>query len=547
MASISVLNPKAEFAKAQHAFNINLAAARGLFDVLKTNLGPKGTMKMLVSGAGDIKITKDGNVLLHEMQIQHPTASLIARVATAQDDMTGDGTTSNVLLIAELLKQADLHTSEGLHPRLITEGFELARNKCLEILSDCRIEIDKDMPDRSILLSVVGTSLRTKLHADLANLLTTHVVDAVLAVRTPDEPLDLHRVELMQMQHKTDMDTTLIKGIVLDHGGRHPDMPKRVTNAYILTCNVSFEYEKTEVNSSFFYKTAEERSNLIKSEREFIDMRVQKVIDLKNKVCDAAGGDPKPGFVVINQKGIDPFALDAFAREGILALRRAKRRNMERVALACGGYALNSVDDMTPDCLGHAGLVYEYILGEEKFTFIEECKTPHSVTLLMKGPNKHTLTQLKDAINDGLRAAKNTLEDGCVVPGAGAFEIVAHRELSKFAEEVKGRARLGVQAFANALLVIPKVLAKNAGHDAQDVMVKLLVESTRVEKRTGKNRPTEIVGVDLATGDALVPAQVGIYDNFIVKKQIISSCAVIASNILLVDEIMRAGLSSLKG
>ncbi|THD20476.1 Chaperonin containing T-complex polypeptide subunit zeta [Fasciola hepatica] len=549
MASISVLNPKAEFAKAQHAFNINLAAARGLFDVLKTNLGPKGTMKMyaiilqlviFAPQAGfwcrryqDYKGWKcstprngeNGITLSQFQQIQHPTASLIARVATAQDDMTGDGTTSNVLLIAELLKQADLHTSEGLHPRLITEGFELARNKCLEILSDCRIEIDQDMPDRSILLSVVGTSLRTKLHADLANLLTTHVVDAVLAVRTADEPLDLHRVELMQMQHKTDMDTTLIKGIVLDHGGRHPDMPKRVTNAYILTCNVSFEYEKTEVNSSFFYKTAEERSNLIKSEREFIDMRVQKVIDLKNKVCDAAGGDPKPGFVVINQKGIDPFALDAFAREGILALRRAKRRNMERVALACGGYALNSVDDMTPDCLGHAGLVYEYILG----------------------PNKHTLTQLKDAINDGLRAAKNTLEDGCVVPGAGAFEIVAHRELSKFAEEVKGRARLGVQAFANALLVIPKVLAKNAGHDAQDVMVKLLVESTRVEKRTGKNRPTEIVGVDLATGDALVPAQVGIYDNFIVKKQIISSCAVIASNILLVDEIMRAGLSSLKG
>ncbi|VDP27325.1 unnamed protein product [Echinostoma caproni] len=384
MASISVLNPKAEFAKSQHAFNINLAAARGLFQVLKTNLGPKGTMKMLVSGAGDIKITKDGNVLLHEMQIQHPTASLIARVATAQDDMTGDGTTSNVLLIAELLKQADSHTSEGLHPRLITEGFEIARNKCLEILSNCRIDIESEMPDKSILLSVVGTSLRTKLHADLANLLT--------GVRELTWIPPLSRVSFLTM------------------GGDILICPSERTSVCV------FSLFFREVNSSFFYKTAEERSSLVKSEREFIDMRVQKVIDLKNKVCDAAGGDPKPGFVVINQKGIDPFALDAFAREGILALRRAKRRNMERVALACGGYALNSVEDMTPDCLGHAGLVYEYILGEEKFTFVEECKNPRSVTLLMKGPNKHTLTQIKDAINDGLRAAKNTLEDGNISP-----------------------------------------------------------------------------------------------------------------------------------
>ncbi|CAH8464398.1 unnamed protein product [Schistosoma margrebowiei] len=547
MASISLLNPKAEFAKAQHAFSINLAAARGLYDVLKTNLGPKGTMKMLVSGAGDIKITKDGNVLLHEMQIQHPTASLIARVATAQDDMTGDGTTSNVLLIAELLKQADVHTSEGLHPRLITEGFDIAANKCLDILSKCRIDCPSEMPDRSTLISVAATSLNTKVHSDLANLLTEHVVDAVLSIRRPNEPLDLHRVELMQMQHRTDMDTTLVKGLVLDHGGRHPDMPKRVTNAFILTCNVSFEYEKTEVNSGFFYKTAEERAALVKSEREFIDSRVQKVIALKRKVCGEDSGGDKPGFVIINQKGIDPFSLDAFAREGILALRRAKKRNMERVTLACGGYALNSVDEMTPDCLGHAGLVYEFVLGEEKYTFIEECKSPQSVTLLMRGPNKHTLNQIKDAVNDGLRAIKNTLEDECVIPGAGAFELVAYRELCKFAQSVKGRARLGVQAFADALLVIPKVLARNAGHDAQETMVKLLEEATKVDNRCNNIIPTQLVGIDLTTGEAMIPAQVGVYDNFIVKKQIINSCSVIASNILLVDEIMRAGMSSLKG
>ncbi|VDN12084.1 unnamed protein product [Dibothriocephalus latus] len=547
MASISLLNPKAEFAKAQNAFRINATAARGLFEVLKTNLGPKGTMKMLVSGAGDIKITKDGNVLLHEMQIQHPTASLIARVATAQDDITGDGTTSVVVLISELLRQAELLITEGLHPRLVTEGFDLAREKCLEVLDQCKVYISAEMSERDILLAVASTSLRTKVHPDLAALLTESTVDAVLAIRQPDEPLDLHRIEIMEMQHKTDMDTNLVRGLVLDHGGRHPDMPKRVTNAYILICNVSLEYEKTEINSGFFYKTAEERESLVKSEREFIDKRVQCIIDLKRKVCDEAvgQGDTKPGFVLINQKGIDPISLDALAREGILGLRRAKRRNMERLALACGGYAVNSVNDLTPDCLGYAGLVYEYILGEEKFTFVEDCKDAQSVTLLIKGPNKHTISQIKDALKDGLRAIKNTIEDGCVVPGAGAFEIVAHRALKKYEETVKGRARLGVRAFADALLIIPKVLANNSGHDRQETIVRLIEEAALVEAR--KAPPKEMVGLDLATGEVIQPAQLGIFDNYNVKKQIVGSAAVIATNLLLVDEIMRAGLSSLKG
>ncbi|VDM31000.1 unnamed protein product [Hydatigera taeniaeformis] len=547
MASISLLNPKAEFAKAQNAFRINTTAARGLYEVLKTNLGPKGTMKMLVSGAGDIKITKDGNVLLHEMQIQHPTASLIARVATSQDDSTGDGTTSVVILIAELLKQAELLISEGLHPRLVTEGFDLAREKCIEFLDECRVDVASDMPEKATLLAIAGTSLRTKLHPDLADHLVEPVVDAVLAIKQPDEELDLHRIEIMEMRHKTDMDTTLIRGLVMDHGGRHPDMPKRVTNAYILTCNVSLEYEKTEINSGFFYKTAEEREKLVKSEREFIDKRVQAIIELKRKMCDidAGKGDSKPGFVVMNQKGIDPISLDALAREGILALRRAKRRNMERLALACGGYAVNSLNDLVPDCLGYAGLVYEYVLGEEKYTFVEECKNPQSVTLLVKGPNKYTITQIRDALKDGLRSVKNTFNDGCVVPGAGAFEVVAHRGLKKFEDTVKGRARLGVRAFADALLIIPKVLAANSGHDPQETIVKLLEEASQVEKRKGTSK--QLVGLDLATGEVMEPVGAGILDNYNVKKQMVGSAAVIATNLLLVDEIMRAGLSSLKG
>jgi T-complex protein 1 subunit zeta len=200
----------------------------------------------LVSGSGDIQITKDGNVLLHEMQIQHPTASLIARASTAQNDMTGDGTTSTVLLIGELLKQADLYVSEGLHPRIVTEGFELAKVKTLEILEQLKIPME---PIRENLLCVARTALKTKIHPLIAEKLTEICVDAILTIRQEEQPIDLHMVEIMQMKHRTSADSTLIKGLVLDHGSRHPDMPKKLENAYILICNVSLEYEKTEVRN----------------------------------------------------------------------------------------------------------------------------------------------------------------------------------------------------------------------------------------------------------------------------------------------------------
>ncbi|KAF5280186.1 hypothetical protein FQA39_LY18103 [Lamprigera yunnana] len=531
MSAISLLNPKAEVARAAQALAVNISAAKGIQDVMKSNLGPKGTVKMLVSGAGDIKITKDGNVLLHEMQIQHPTASLIARASTAQDDMTGDGTTSTVLVIGELLKQADIYVAEGLHPRVLTEGFDKARLKTLEILDGIKMPIEIT---REHLLDVARTSLRTKVHHDLADVLTDICVDAVLTIKQDDKPVDLHMVELMEMQHKTGTDTQLVKGLVLDHGSRHPDMPKRLTNAYILTCNASMEYEKSEVNSGFFYKTAEEREKLVTAERAFIEERVKKVVALKKKLCD--GTDKS--FVVINQKGIDPMSLDMLAKEGIIALRRAKRRNMERLALACGGIAMNHLDDLNESHLGYAGLVYEHVLGENKFTFVEECRVPQSVTILMKAANKHTLMQIKDAIRDGLRAINNAIEDKAIVPGAGAFEVTAYKELMKYKDTVKGKARLGIAAYAEALLIIPKVLAVNSGFDAQDIIVKLQEES--------RLNP-DPVGLDLTSGEAINPKEWGIFDNYIVKKQIINSCSIIASNLLLVDEIMRAGLSSLKG
>ena len=526
-----MVNPNAEVLKKGVAHMMNINAARGLQDVLKTNLGPKGTLKMLVSGAGDIKLTKDGNTLLHEMQIQHPTAMMIARIATAQDDITGDGTTSAVLIVGELMKQAERHLTDGVHPRLLCEGIDLAKDRVLAYIDSSKKTMDTTQ--RPLLVQIAQASLRTKMHRELADLFTEIVVDAVLCVRIPNEKIDLHMIEVMHMQHKAGTDSRLVKGLVMDHGGRHPGMPKSLKNCHILTMNYDLEYQKSEVNSGFYYNSASQRESMVAAERKWVDDKTDQVLDLKRKVC-------KPGetFIILNQKGIDPLALDMLAKEGILALRRVKRRNMERICLACGGEQVNSLEALAPEVLGWAGSVEEQSLGEEVYTFVEDVKNPTSCTILVKGAHKHVISQIQEAVRDGTRAVANALCDGTLVPGAGGFETLAHADLMKYKAEVAGRAKLGIQAYAEALLCIPKTLAENAGYDAQDSMLKL-------QEEEAKGSPK--IGLDILTGEPLDPAAAGIWDNFAVKRQMLDSAAIISSQLLLVDEVIRAGRQMKRG
>jgi len=294
----------------------------------------------------------------------------------------------------------------------------------------------------------------------------------------------------------------------------------------IFICNVSLEYEKTAVNSGFYYKSSEERSKLAKAERKVTDDRVRKIIALKEKNC---GKDES--FIVINQKGIDPISLDMLQKAGIVGIRRAKRRNMERLARACGGYAVNSVEEMKDDCLGFAKTCYEHVLGEDKFTFVEGCKHPTSCTILIRGPNEHSIKQVQDAFRDGQRAIKNLLEDKSLIAGGGAFELSAYHMLDKFAKEVEGKARCGVYAFRDAILVIPKTLAENSSLDVQSTIQALLEESAKGAK----------VGIDLETGQPILPEKQGIWDNTRVKKQFLHLGSMVAIKLLLVDEIIRAG------
>ena len=399
--------------------------------------------------------------------------------------------------------------------------------------------------DNELLLQVAKSSLCTKIHADLANQLCPVLVDAVETITKKKseekkeekkvksfkrDEIDLHMIEVMHMQHKMSTESKLVRGLVLDHGGRYSDLPSSLENCYILCLNVSLEYEKTEVHSGFFWSDAEQREKLIQSERQFTDDRVLKIVELKRKLCTPENGK---NFIVVNQKGIDPPSLEILANDGIIGIRRAKKRNGERIPLACGGRQLNSVDDITEKDLGWAKHVYEQVLGEEKYTFIEGVDNPFSCTILIKGPNDYSIAQTKEAIRDGLRAIKNAKEDSCLVPGGGAFEIAAAEHLTQYARKsVTGKAKLGVNAYADALLIVPRTLAQNSGFDAQDVLLK--VQEAHIQKG-------EAFGVDCNTGEPLPSAVSNIWDNYMVKRQFMNIAPVLARQLLLVDEVTRAG------
>jgi T-complex protein 1 subunit zeta len=313
-------------------------------------------------------------------------------------------------------------------------------------------------------------------------------------------------IELMHMQHKMSTESKLIKGLVLDHGGRNSDLPSRMENCYILCLNESLEYEKTEVHSGFFWSNADQREKLIASERAFTDDKVHKIVEFKEKICKGTNKN----FIIINQKGIDPPSLEILSRAGIMGIRRCKKRNGERIPLACGGRLMNTIDGLSEDDLGFAKVVYEQSLGDDKYTFIEGVENPFSCTILIKGPNDYSIAQTRDAIRDGLRAVHNAIGDKCVLPGGGAFEISCAEHLKEWAKkDVEGKKKLGVEAFADALLVVPRTLAQNSGFDAQDVLIKVM-DAHRKDKKP--------FGVDVYTGEPLPAVTAEVWDNHIVKR-----------------------------
>ena len=497
------------------SLNVSINAAKGLQEIMKSNLGIHGTLKMLVSGSGELKITKDGFVLLQEMQIQNPIASLIAKSISVQNYKLGDGTTSIIIILGEIFRQIEKYIEKGIHPQIICQGIDLGKRELEKWLPTQTVELKIN---KLSLLTLATSVLSTKLKKNLVSKLANIVANAILTIYREGEEIDLDMIEIMSMESQIELESRFIKGIVLDHGSRHIGMPSILNDSFILLCNISLEYEKSEFDSEFTFNSIDKQEKLSFKERDFIDKKVKKIIQLKRSVCK----DTKKGFLVINQKGIDMVSLDILSKEGILAIRRAKRKNMERISLMCNAVPINSVDDIKAEVLGYAGLVYEQIVNEEKYTFIENVSNPFSGTILIKGRNTFLKQQIKDAIKNSLVTLKNFIKDKSVLIGGGQVELASYNHLISYSEVIKGRKKFGVIALAAGILSIPKTLSENSGEDPYLYFNK--IENILIQNNN--------------FASVIESNQNQIFDCFTVKKQILNSVCSITNNILLIDEII---------
>ncbi len=516
------------------ALRSNILAARVLAEVLKTSLGPRGLDKMLVDSFGDVTITNDGATIVKEMEVQHPAAKLLVEVAKAQDAEVGDGTTTAVVLAGTLLEKAENLLEQGIHPTIIIEGFKKAMVKAIEEIDNIAIKLDLgdlDKPEdrekiKPTLKQVVQTTIASKYIGTGATFekVANMVIDAVFTVAekmpggTYRVPLDNVKVE--KKKGGSLLDSKLVYGIVLDKEVVHPGMPKRVEKAKIALLDCPLEVEKPEITAKINITSPEQ----IKA---FLDEETRILKDMVDKISNIGAN------VVICQKGIDDVAQHFLAKKKILAVRRVKRSDMEKLARATGGRIVTSIRDLTAEDLGYAGLVEERRVGNDKMVFVEECKNPKSVTILLRGANDMLLDEVERSINDSLHALRNVLREPKIVPGGGAVEIELAIRLREYAETVTGKEQLAIQAFAEALEEIPMVLAETAGLDALDTLAEL-VKKHKDEKKI-------YAGIDVIGGKVIDDmTSIGVLEPAIVKKQIIKSASEAATAILKIDDVIAA-------
>ena len=492
---------------------ISICAAKGLQDIMRNNLGPSGTMKVLVTASGDIKISKDGSYLLNEMQIQNPTASLIAKTIISQKSYIGDGSTSAIILIGETLRNIEKYLEKGIHPQILCDGIDLTR---MEIEKWLPSQIINNVLDRKTLLKCARTVIETKIKKILSERMANIAVDAVLTIYNEGKVVDLERIEILQINSRTEADSKWIRGLVLDHGARHPDMPKIVHNAFILLCNINLEHERSETNSSFNYNCIEKKEEISINERDLIDRRVNKIIQLKRSVCNGK----KRGFVVINQKGIDSVSLDLLAKEGIMGIRRAKRKNLERISLLCNCIPVNSIHNLKSDILGFSGVVYEQLIGEEKYTFFENVSNPFSGTILIKGRSSFIRKQMENSILNAIKALKLGIQDKGFLRGSGGIELLLQKHLMAYSCDIPGRKKYGIRSFADAVTAIPITLFENSGYKIDN-----LNKCIEIYEKTEKKLEYEI------------PQDLNYLDSFSVKKHMFTTVCFVIIQILLIDDI----------
>ncbi|PLW80367.1 thermosome subunit [Candidatus Woesearchaeota archaeon] len=498
----------------------NILAAKLVGETVRTTLGPKGMDKMLVDALGDIIVTNDGVTILKEMNIEHPAGKMLVEIAKTQENEVGDGTTTAVILAAELLKRSEELLDDKIHPTVIINGYRLAASKAIEVVKDYSEKID--INDKKTLLNIAGTAMTGKGAENAKTKLSEIVVSAVLDVMSKEEDridVDVDDIKIEKVAGANVEDTTLIEGILLDKERVHAEMPKKVEEPKILLIDSPIELRDNEIDTKIQITDPARM-------QEFMDLEEQMIKKIAQKIIDSGAN------VVFCQKGIDDLAQHILAKNCVFAVRRVKKGDMEKIAKATNARIATSIDSIDVNDLGKAGVVKEQRIGDDPTVMIGGCKGAKSVTILVRGGTDHVIDEVARALEDSIGVVSASVKDGKIVPGAGAPEIELVLRLKEFADTLKGREQLAVEAFAKSLEVIPATLAENAGLDPIDVITSLKSSHKKNEK----------TGINVFTGKLMDPINEGVIEPLRIKTQAISSAAEVAIMILRIDDVIAAGV-----
>ena len=511
--------------KGREAQKNNIAAAKLIAGMVKTCLGPRGMDKMLVDAIGDATITNDGATILKEMDVEHPAAKMMVEIAKSVDNEVGDGTTSSVVFAGALLEKAEDLINKNVHPSVIIDGYDAASEQALKLLQ--RIAVKVNLEDKELLIKIARTSMYSKLVSEDSPILSQIAVDATrqIAEKADDGTLsvDLDNIKVEKKAGGSIHDTKLIKGIVLDKEVVHTGMPKRIEKAKIALINSALEIEKTEMSAEIRINDPQQMQMFLDEENKMLKSMVDKI--------KTAGAN-----VVVCQKGIDDMVQHYLSRSAILAVRRVKESDMFKLSKATGAKVVNNLDDLDANDLGYAELVEERKIETDKWLFIEGCKNPKAVTILVRGGSQRVVDEAERSVHDALMVTKDVLEKPEIVAGGGAPEAYIANELRGWSSNLEGRAQLAVQKFADALDSIPLALAENAGMDPIDTMAELREKQNKGAKWTGVDvRNTKVT--DMFKQDVLEP--------LVVKEQIIKSATEVACMLLKIDDVIAGSKSKM--
>ncbi|MFX1309209.1 MAG: thermosome subunit beta [Promethearchaeota archaeon] len=523
---VLIMKEGTERQRGRDAMQNNIAAAIVIAEAVRTSLGPRGMDKMLVDQFGDVVITNDGATILKEIDVQHPAAKMMVEVAKTQDSEVGDGTTTSVILAGELLKRAKKLLEQKIHPTVITEGFRKAADKAIEILD--KMSIKSGIEDEKGLKDAAMTCMSSKIVSESKEKLAQICMDAIKAIAEQTDDAnwiaDIEKVQIQKKEGDSIDDTGLIKGIILDKEVVSPGMPKSVKDAKILLLQSAIEIEKTEFDSKLQITSPEQIQQFLDEEEHMLRTMVEKI-------------EKSGATVVICQKGIDDMAQHFLSKANIMAVRRVKKSDIEKLSKATGGTIFTNLDDIVPDKLGWAGLVEERKIMNDSWIFIEECKDPKSVVILIRGGTELIVDEVERAIHDALCVIRDVVEDQKLVGGGGAPELETAIQLRTFASTLGGREQLAVEVFADSLDIIPKTLAENAGLDQIDTLMKL---------RAAHQQGNKFAGHDLDTGDVVNDmAKAGVVEPTVVKVQAIKSSTEATSMILRIDDVIASAKSAM--